>query len=74
LVILVTLSGVCRLKAIGLYASAFALGSAAVDSHLIVTGNPFYNDQGLNVWFPSLQTDYLRVATGSAQYYGGPGL
>jgi hypothetical protein len=49
-------------KAIGLYASAFLLGSAVqwIPS-LIVTGNPFYNDQGQNVWFHVFaKTDYLR--------------
>ena len=49
-------------KAIGLFAGAFLLGSAAqwIPS-LIVTGNPFYNDQGQNVWFHVLaKTDYLR--------------
>ena len=49
-------------KAIGLYAAAFLLGSAAqwIPS-LIVTGNPFYNDQGQNVWFHVFaKTDYLR--------------
>ena len=49
-------------KAIGLYTAGFLLGGAAqwIPS-LIVMGNPFYNDQGQNVWFHVFaKTDYLR--------------
>ena len=49
-------------KAIGIYVAGFLLGSAIqwIPS-LIVTGNPFYTDQGQNIWFHVFgKTDYLR--------------
>lgn len=49
-------------KPVVLYGAAFLLGSALqwIPS-LLITGNPFYNDQGQNVWFHVYEkSDFIR--------------